>query len=73
MRCYLHAFLLCMVFTFFSLLYVFSQLASTLEDGDEWSLKVQGIPDRRSHDSGHRLRKRPGLAGLRDREEGLAR
>ncbi|XP_040894599.1 glucoside xylosyltransferase 1-like isoform X2 [Toxotes jaculatrix] len=73
MRCYLHAFLLCMVFTFCSLLYVFSQLASTLEDRDEWNLKEHGIPDRSSHDTGHHLRKRPGLAGLGDREEGLDR
>ncbi|XP_039665884.1 glucoside xylosyltransferase 1-like isoform X2 [Perca fluviatilis] len=73
MRCYLQAFLLCMVFTFFSLLYVFNQLASTLEDRDDWNLKEQGIPDRRSHDYGHLLRKRPGLTGLRDREEELDR
>lgn len=68
MRCYLQAFLLCMVFTFFSLLYVFNQLASTLEDRDGWDLKEQGIFDRGSHDTGRLLRKRPGLAGLRDRE-----
>lgn len=68
MRCYHQAFILCMVSTFFSLLYVFSQLASTLEDGDDWDLNKQGIPDRRSRDTGHLLRKKPGLAGLRDRE-----
>lgn len=73
MRCYLQAFLLCMVFTFFSLLYVFNQLASTLEDRDDWNLNEQGIPDRRSHDSGYLLRKKPGLAGLRDREGVLDR
>ncbi|XP_029290400.1 glucoside xylosyltransferase 1 isoform X1 [Cottoperca gobio] len=73
MRCYFQAFLLCMVFTFLSLLYVFNQLASTLEDRDDWNLKEQGIPDRRSHGSGHLLRKKPGLAGLRDLEEGLDR
>ncbi|XP_028285682.1 glucoside xylosyltransferase 1 isoform X1 [Parambassis ranga] len=73
MRCYLHAFLLCMLFTFFSLLYVFSQLASTLEDRDEWLAKHQGMPDRSSRDTGHVLRKSPGLAGLRDHEEGLDR
>ncbi|XP_034074699.1 glucoside xylosyltransferase 1-like isoform X4 [Gymnodraco acuticeps] len=72
MRCYLQAFLLCMVFIFFSLVYVFNQLASTLEDRDGWGLKEQGIPGGRSHDDGHLLRKRPGLAG-RDHEEGLDR
>ncbi|XP_038561511.1 glucoside xylosyltransferase 1-like isoform X2 [Micropterus salmoides] len=73
MRCYLNAFILCIVFTFFSVLYVFNQLASTLEDRDAWDLKEQGTPDRSSHDTGHRLRKRPGLAGLRDRERGFDR
>ncbi|XP_063730186.1 glucoside xylosyltransferase 1-like isoform X2 [Eleginops maclovinus] len=73
MRCYLQAFLLCMVFTFFSLFYVFNQLASSLEDGDDWGLKEQGIPGGRSHDDGHLLRKRTGLAGLREHEEGLDR
>ncbi|KAM6926168.1 glucoside xylosyltransferase 1 [Lycodopsis pacificus] len=68
MRCYHQAFILCMVSTFFSLLYVFNQLASTLEDGDDWDLNKQGIPDRRSRDTGCLLRKKPGLAGLRDRE-----
>uniref|UniRef100_A0A3Q0QUS2 Glucoside xylosyltransferase 1 n=1 Tax=Amphilophus citrinellus TaxID=61819 RepID=A0A3Q0QUS2_AMPCI len=67
MRCYLHTFLLCMIFIFFSLLYVFNQLASTLEDRDEWRVKEHEIPDGRSHDTGHLLRKTPGLAGLRDR------
>ncbi|XP_039988459.1 glucoside xylosyltransferase 1-like isoform X3 [Xiphias gladius] len=50
-----------------------SQLASTLGDRDEWNLKEQGKPDRSSRDTVHLLRKRPGLAGLRDREEGLDR
>uniref|UniRef100_A0A3P8N7F9 Glucoside xylosyltransferase 1 n=1 Tax=Astatotilapia calliptera TaxID=8154 RepID=A0A3P8N7F9_ASTCA len=71
MRCYLHTFLLCMIFVFFSFLYVFNQLASTLEDRDGWTVKEHGIPGRKSHDTGHLLRKRPGLEGLRDREEGL--
>uniref|UniRef100_A0A3Q1GLQ6 Glucoside xylosyltransferase 1 n=1 Tax=Acanthochromis polyacanthus TaxID=80966 RepID=A0A3Q1GLQ6_9TELE len=70
MRCYLHAFLLCMVLSFLSLLYVFSQLASTLEDADGWAAREHGIPDRSSHESGHLLRKMPGPAGLPDREEG---
>lgn len=59
-----------MVFTFFSLLYVFNQLASSLEDRDDWDRKEQGIiPDRRGHDSGQLFRKSPGSAG----EEGLDR
>uniref|UniRef100_A0A3P9BMZ1 Glucoside xylosyltransferase 1 n=1 Tax=Maylandia zebra TaxID=106582 RepID=A0A3P9BMZ1_9CICH len=66
MRCYLHTFLLCMIFVFFSFLYVFNQLASTLEDRDGWTVKEHGIPGRKSHDTGHLLRKRPGLEGLRD-------
>uniref|UniRef100_A0A3Q3JEG0 Glucoside xylosyltransferase 1 n=1 Tax=Monopterus albus TaxID=43700 RepID=A0A3Q3JEG0_MONAL len=41
MRCYLRAFLLCVVFCFFSLLYVFSHLASTLENRDQWNLKEE--------------------------------
>ncbi|XP_026222190.1 glucoside xylosyltransferase 1 isoform X1 [Anabas testudineus] len=65
MRCYLHAFLLCVAFSFFSLLYVFNQLASTLEDGDEWNLKQQDVPDGSRRDAAHLLRKKPGLAGLR--------
>ncbi|XP_007546741.1 glucoside xylosyltransferase 1 isoform X1 [Poecilia formosa] len=72
MRCYLHAYLLCTVFTFFSLLYVYSQLASTLEDRDERSGGGR-ISGRSSHDAGHALRKRPGLLGLRDREWGQNR
>ncbi|CAG5957767.1 unnamed protein product [Menidia menidia] len=70
MRCYLHALLLCVVFTLLSLLYGFSQLASTLEDGDEGSVKHHGGSGR---DTGHVFRKTPGLAGLRGREEGLDR
>ncbi|CAI5665287.1 glucoside xylosyltransferase 1 isoform X1 [Oreochromis niloticus] len=73
MRCYLQTFLLGMIFVFFSFLYVFNQLASTLEDRDGWRVKEHGIPGRKSHDTGHLLRKRPGLEGLRDREEGLDR
>ncbi|XP_032405123.1 glucoside xylosyltransferase 1 isoform X2 [Xiphophorus hellerii] len=69
MRCYPHAYLLCTVFTFFSLLYVYSQLASTLEDRDERSGGGR-ISGRSSHDAGHTLRKRPGVLGLRDREWG---
>lgn len=73
MRCYLHAFLLCVLFTFFSLLYVFSQLASTLEDRDEWDVREQGVADKSGHDNGHFLRKRPGSTGLRHHGEGLDR
>ncbi|TKS73671.1 Glucoside xylosyltransferase 1 [Collichthys lucidus] len=64
MRCYLHAFLLCVLFTFFSLLYVFNQLASTLEDRDDWSLRERDT-------DGHLIRKSPGLEGL-DRCKSLA-
>ncbi|XP_037538950.1 glucoside xylosyltransferase 1 [Nematolebias whitei] len=73
MRCYLHAFLLCVVVTFLSLLYVFSQLAPTLEDRDEWGEIDGGTAGRASHHSGHVLRKTPGLAGLGDRGEGPER
>lgn len=68
MRCYLHAFLLCILFTFLSLLYVFSQLTSTSVDGEDWGLNERGLPGRSSHDTGGVLRKKPGLAGHRDRE-----
>uniref|UniRef100_UPI0037E7B778 glucoside xylosyltransferase 1-like isoform X2 n=1 Tax=Semicossyphus pulcher TaxID=241346 RepID=UPI0037E7B778 len=68
MRCYLQAFLLCMVFTFFSLLYVFNQLASTLEDRDDKNLREPGTHERSGHDAGRFLRKGPGLAGHSDRE-----
>lgn len=73
MRCFLRAFLLCTAFTFLSLLYVFNQLASTLEDGDEWRPKGQGVPDRSGRDAGQLLRKSPGLTGLREREDELGR
>lgn len=73
MRCYLQAFLLCMVFSLFSLLYVFSQLASTLEDNDEWVLVEQRTTDRSSHEGGHRLRKKPGSVGPGDSEAALDR
>ncbi|XP_043980089.1 glucoside xylosyltransferase 1-like isoform X4 [Gambusia affinis] len=69
MRCYPHVYLLCTVFTFFSLLYMYSQLASTLEDRDQRSGGGR-ISGRSSHDAGHTLRKRPGVLGLRDREWG---
>ncbi|KAK2842513.1 hypothetical protein Q5P01_012713 [Channa striata] len=68
MRCYLHAFFLSLVFTFLSLLYVFSQLASTLEQSEQRSLKEHGIPARSSRDPPQLLRKLPGLEGLRQRE-----
>uniref|UniRef100_A0A1A8UG27 Glucoside xylosyltransferase 1 n=1 Tax=Nothobranchius furzeri TaxID=105023 RepID=A0A1A8UG27_NOTFU len=66
MRCYLHAFLLCVVFTFLTFLYVFSQLASTLEDREQRRVRDDAIPDSSHHFS----RKTPGLSGLRDREGG---
>ncbi|KAM3609749.1 uncharacterized protein V6R79_019772 [Siganus canaliculatus] len=65
MRCYVHAFVLSMLFTFFSLLYVFSQLASTLEGREDWNINEQGI---RHHDAGYLVRKTPGLAGRKHRE-----
>lgn len=64
MRCYLHAFLLCIFFTFLSLLYVYSQLAST----EDWGVNGRRIPDRGGHDTGSILRKKPGLAGRRHRD-----
>uniref|UniRef100_A0A3B3DCG8 Glucoside xylosyltransferase 1 n=1 Tax=Oryzias melastigma TaxID=30732 RepID=A0A3B3DCG8_ORYME len=67
MRCYLHTFFLLTLLTFLSLLYVFSQLASTLDGRDELGAGV--IPGRSSQDSGHLLRKRPGLVGLRSPRE----
>ncbi|KAM6937132.1 glucoside xylosyltransferase 1 [Xenentodon cancila] len=73
MRCYVRAFCLCTVLTFFLLLYVFSQSASTLEEGDEWSVRSYGLPGVSSHDSGHAVRKTPGLGGLRDSKDGLRR
>ncbi|KAM9854669.1 glucoside xylosyltransferase 1 [Aulostomus maculatus] len=73
MRCYLHAFLLCTIFAFVSLLYVFSQLTSTLEGRDEWNLPEQRASDKSGHDSGNLLRKGPGLAGHGDGKEELDR
>ncbi|MEQ2167946.1 hypothetical protein GOODEAATRI_009268 [Goodea atripinnis] len=73
MRCYLHVYLLSTVFTFFFLLYVYSQLDSTLEDRDEWAGRGGRIAGRSSHEAGHALRKRPGVLGLRDREWGQNR
>ncbi|XP_016888576.1 glucoside xylosyltransferase 1-like isoform X1 [Cynoglossus semilaevis] len=71
MRCFLHAFLLSAVFTFCSLLYVFSKLVSTFEDGEvkEWGVSWQGNRHRSSHDTGHLLRKGPGPSGLRYRKD----
>lgn len=68
MRCYLHAFLLCVILTFLSLLYVFSQLASTLEEGDEWRLGEQRAAGGGRHDTGRLLRKSPGVTGPGYRE-----
>ncbi|KAM3870179.1 glucoside xylosyltransferase 1 [Diretmus argenteus] len=75
MRCYFHALLLCMFFAFFSLLYVFNQLASTLEDGDEWTVRrAQRTPDSSGPDPGRDVRKGPGpAAGPRDHQEPLDR
>lgn len=56
-----------MAFTL-SLLYGFNQLASSLEDGEDWDLKGQGTADKIRLDTGTILRKKPGPAGLRDGE-----
>lgn len=64
MRCYLHAFLLCIFFTFLSVLYVYSQLASPEDSG----VNGRGVPGKSSHDTGSILRKKPGLAGRRHRD-----
>ncbi|MED6274770.1 Glucoside xylosyltransferase 1 [Characodon lateralis] len=73
MRCYLYVYLLSTVFTFFFLLYAYSQLDSTLEDRDEWAGRGGRIAGRSSHEGGHALRKTPGVLGLRDREWGQNR
>ncbi|XP_058502134.1 glucoside xylosyltransferase 1-like isoform X2 [Solea solea] len=74
MRCYFHAFFLCVVFTFCSLLYVLSKVASSLEEGEEESsVRNRRVPHRSSHDAGHLLRKGPGLLGLRQPENELDR
>lgn len=67
MRWYLNALMLCTVLAFFSFLYVFSQLASSLEARDEWALrKSQRISDGSGHDAGYFVRKGAGAAGLRE-------
>ncbi|XP_034031354.1 glucoside xylosyltransferase 1-like [Thalassophryne amazonica] len=68
MRCYLQACVLCVLFAFFSLLYVFSHVASTLEDADERSRKAARLTDRSSRDTVQLLRKSPGPAGLREND-----
>ncbi|XP_077567279.1 glucoside xylosyltransferase 1 [Stigmatopora nigra] len=68
MRCYLRALLLCTTFTFFSSIYVFNHLASTLGDTHGWGLSELKTPDRMSPDRGNLLRKSPGLTGRRVRE-----
>ncbi|XP_068595482.1 glucoside xylosyltransferase 1-like [Brachionichthys hirsutus] len=67
MRCYPHAFLLCVFITLFLLLYIFHQLASTSECREDRDLTEQSVPERSGHGTAHLLRKRPGLAGLRKR------
>lgn len=69
MRCYRHAFLLCLAASSFSMLYVFNQLASTLEDVSGRDLTEQWTAERSGHDAGHVLRKRRGPGGLHDRQE----
>ncbi|XP_037109142.1 glucoside xylosyltransferase 1-like isoform X1 [Syngnathus acus] len=67
MRRYRRALLLCSAFTFFSSLYVFNHLASSLEDTDGRRLSELKTPDGGSPDSGNVLGKRPGSAGRRVR------
>lgn len=55
-----------MVFTSFSLVYVFNQLVSTLEDSDGWVLDEHRTPRRSRREGGDRLRKMPGAAGRQD-------
>lgn len=69
MRCDLHVFLLFVFFTFLSVLYVLSQIASTsLVVGEDRGPSQEAIPEKSSHDAASVLRKSPGLAGLCDRE-----
>ncbi|XP_062317456.1 glucoside xylosyltransferase 1-like isoform X1 [Osmerus eperlanus] len=68
MRCYLQALTLCMVFAFFSVLYVFNQLASSLESQSGWADMEKQKGSRKSYDTGYVLRKEPGVAGLNDRQ-----
>lgn len=69
MRCYLHAFLLFAFSAILSVLYVFSQLASTsLVDREDRSPNQEATPQKSSHDAASALRGGPGLAGLCERE-----
>ncbi|KAM8861638.1 glucoside xylosyltransferase 1 isoform 2-T2 [Synchiropus picturatus] len=52
MRCYVRALLLCVLFSLCSLLYVFSQLSSTLEDRKNLKLNRPKTPERSQPDSG---------------------
>ncbi|XP_057693610.1 glucoside xylosyltransferase 1-like isoform X2 [Corythoichthys intestinalis] len=68
MRCYLRALLLCTAFTFFSSLYVFNHLASTLGDTHGRGFSELRTPSGESRDRANLLRKSPGLTGRRIRE-----
>ncbi|XP_056137992.1 glucoside xylosyltransferase 1-like [Lampris incognitus] len=75
MRCYLHALLMCVIFAFVSMLYVFNQLASTLETRDSGSLgKAPRVyAGGRGRNTGRVVSKAPGVTGplhLDDDREG---
>uniref|UniRef100_A0A8C6UEW5 Glucoside xylosyltransferase 1 n=1 Tax=Neogobius melanostomus TaxID=47308 RepID=A0A8C6UEW5_9GOBI len=65
MRCFRHVLYLCIVLTLFSLVYVFSQLAYTLEVRDRWR-ELRGAAHR-GLDTGLPLRKTRGPAGPYER------
>lgn len=69
MRCYLHAFLLFALSAALSVLYGFSQIASTsLVDRRDRSPNQDATLQKSSHDAASALRGGPGLAGLCERE-----
>lgn len=68
MRCYLQALTLCVVFAFFSVLYVFNQLASSLESQSGWADMEKQKGSRKGYNTGYILRKEAGVAGLNDRQ-----
>lgn len=65
MRCFRRVLFLCIVLTLFSLVYVFSQLAYTLEVRERWREQAGAV--HRGHNTGQPLRKTRGPAGLGDR------
>ncbi|XP_053741328.1 glucoside xylosyltransferase 1-like isoform X2 [Synchiropus splendidus] len=67
MRCYVRALLLCVLFSLCSLLYVFSQLSSRVEDRKNLKLNRQKTPQRSQPDSGDLSWTRSGREKNRDR------